>query len=131
MTDNQPNVDVDNEFLGEAVEVDLSKIAVPQTPPKGSSGGGRVQIKNPVDGTLVNRTDYIRALAKNGWTRSQIVTHLQETYGKDSITYQGVFQATKDMFPKRKGTTSGVQAPIEGDAGDAGEAIDDSAIGDE
>lgn len=79
----------------------LDNIAVP-TPPAGgpkTGGGGSVMITNPVDGTQVSRSTYIKALAKAGWSRRQIQDHLKEI--GHEVRYQTVYQATQEFFPKR------------------------------
>ena len=91
-----------------------ANIAVPPAPPGGTSGGGgagRIMIKNPVDGKLVNRTDYMRALAQAGWSRPQIHKHLVEITGDEKLRYQTVFQAVKGLYPTRQRETGTHEAP--------------------
>ena len=77
-------------------------IKLPDAPPAraGVGGGARVMIQTP-QGQTVDRTSYIRALAKASWSRGQIVTHIQDITGDKSFKYQAVFSVTKDLYAKR------------------------------
>jgi hypothetical protein len=113
---------IETEASGNALMQALQNIKVPQQPAgtgRGGGAGGTKMMKNPVDGTQVSRTDYMRALAANGWTRPQILAHVQEVTGDKTLRYQTVHQATKDFYAKRGGDApTGAAEGGEGGDGD-------------
>lgn len=101
----------------------ISAIPVPEAPAgsgHGGQGGASAMITNPVDGTQVRRTDYIKALASNGWQRGDIVRHLQEL--GHEVRYQTVYQATEEFFPKRNSRAGASEPQVAGANNEANEA---------
>jgi hypothetical protein len=89
-------------------EASAPTLSIPVPPPpsghsgSGAGGGARVMMKNPQDGSQVSRADYMKALARAGWTRPQILAHVKEVTGDKTLRYQTVHQAVKDVIPAKK-----------------------------
>lgn len=104
-----------NTGTAEQLAAQIANIAVPPAPTGGARSGGQKMMKNPVDGTQVSRTDYMRALAAAGWTRPQIAAHVSAETGEE-VRYQTVHQAVKDYYPKRNaGAAADGEEPTDDD----------------
>jgi len=62
-----------------------------------SGGGNRARSFIDVDGEKIARNDYIKQLAEAGMNRAAILAKLHEVTGDETIKYQVVYNATKDI----------------------------------